>query len=113
MNSYAAKLAQMQLDAYNNQDIEQFLQVYSDDVEVLDFPSNKALYTGIEKMRERYTNLFADNPSQNAELLSRTVKGNIVIDHEYVTGRASGVNTEAIAIYEVKEDKIAKVWFIR
>lgn len=106
------KLAQKQLDAYNNQDIEAFLAVYDDDVEVRTFPSGELTYKGIEKMRARYSALFEANPNQHAALKSRMVKGNIVIDQEYVTGRSNGVETEAIAMYEVAGDKIVKVWFV-
>ncbi|MET1013031.1 MAG: nuclear transport factor 2 family protein [Paenisporosarcina sp.] len=105
-------LAQRQLDAYNKQDIEEFLAVYSVNVKVRTFPSNELTYKGIDKMRERYSALFEQNPDQHAALLSRIVKGNIVIDHEYVTGRASGVETEAVAMYEVQNNEIVNVWFV-
>ncbi|ALC89276.1 steroid delta-isomerase [Bacillus sp. FJAT-18017] len=108
------ELAQQQLDAYNKQDIDAFVSVYSKDVVVRNFPSNQVSLFGIEQFRERYANLFQTNPNQRAELKSRIVKGNIVIDHEYVTGRANGEAVEeAIAIYEVSEDKILNVWFVK
>ncbi|WP_456279150.1 nuclear transport factor 2 family protein [Bacillus sp. AK128] len=106
-------LAQMQLDAYNEQDIERFVSVYSEDVLVREFPSNDVMLSGMEEFRNRYANLFLTNPNQHAALVSRTVKGNIVIDHEHVTGRANGVDTEAIAIYEVANEKIVHVWFVK
>lgn len=106
------ELAQRQLDAYNKQDIETFLEVYSEDVIVRTFPDQELTYKGIGKMRERYTALFEQNPNQHAALLSRVVKGNIVIDHEHVTGRTNGVETEAVAMYEVADGKIVKVWFV-
>jgi len=105
-------LAQRQLDAYNTQDIEAFLDVYAEEVEVRTFPTGELTYKGIDKMRERYTTLFEQNPNNHAALLSRIVKGNVVIDHEHVTGRANGIETEAIAMYEVEDGKIRKVWFV-
>lgn len=105
-------LAQRQLDAYNAQDIEAFLEVYANDVEVRTFPANELTYKGIDKMRERYTALFEQNPKQHAALLSRIVKGTTVIDHEHVTGRTNGVEAEAIAMYEVSNGKIRNVWFV-
>ena len=39
------KIAQGQLDAYNDQDIEDFLKFYSEDVEVYNFPY-ELLYKG-------------------------------------------------------------------
>jgi hypothetical protein len=107
------QLAQMQLDAYNRQNIEEFVSVYSEDVIVMDFPSNQITLSGIKDFKERYKTLFENNPNQHAELKSRLVKGNIVIDHEYVTGRSSGIESEAIAIYEVNKNQIKKVWFVK
>ncbi|WP_078430587.1 nuclear transport factor 2 family protein [Alkalihalobacterium alkalinitrilicum] len=112
MKNKAAMLAQKQLDAYNKQNIENFLAVYHEDVSIYEFPS-KLLYTGLDKMSERYSQLFKENPNQHAELLSRMVNNNIVTDHEHVTGRENGIDVFAIAIYEVEEDKITKVWFIK
>lgn len=107
------RLAQQQLDAYNQQNIDEFLGVYSDDVIVMTFPGNDVMYRGKEKMRERYSQLFKNNPNQHAELISRMVKENIVIDYEYVTGRANGESINAIAMYEINDDKIQKVWFVK
>ncbi|MDA6365874.1 hypothetical protein OSK45_28850, partial [Escherichia coli] len=84
-----------------------------DSVIVMTFPGDEVLYRGKEKMRERYSQLFRNNPNQHAELVSRMVKENIVIDHEYVTGRAGGQSIYAIAMYEIKENKIQKVWFVK
>jgi hypothetical protein len=106
-------LAQMQLDAYNRQDLDGFISVYSKDVVVMDFPSNRITLSGIDEFMKRYSTLFTENPNQHAELKSRVEKGNIVIDHEFVTGRASGIDLEAIAIYEVNESQISKVWFVK
>ena len=112
MMNLPESLAQRQLDAYNKQDIEAFLEVYANEVEVRTFPSGELTYKGIEKMRARYTTLFETNPNQHAALKSRIVKGNVVIDHEHVTGRTNGQETEAIAMYEVAGEKIVKVWFV-
>ena len=40
------------------------------------------------------------------------VLGNKVIDHERLTG-VSSIPYEAIAIYEIKDEKIIKVTFLR
>jgi len=105
-------LAQKQLDAYNKQDLEAFLSVYSEDVLIMEFPGDTITTRGIDEMRARYGKLFEAHPNNHAELLSRIVHGNKVIDHELVTGRADGSEKKAVAIYEIKNDKIAKVWFL-
>ena len=112
MEELGVKLAQKQLDAYNAQNLEEFLSVYREDVKVMEFPSNAVTTNGISEMRERYGKLFKDNPNNHAALLSRIVKGNNVIDHEHVTGRADGIERKAVAIYEIEGEKISKVWFL-
>lgn len=104
-------LVQIQLDCYNKQDLEGFLEVYAPDVEIYTHP-NTLNYTGREEMRMRYSKLFKDFPDNHAELVSRMVLNNHVIDHERITGRGPEPS-EAIAIYEVNEQYITKVWFMR
>jgi hypothetical protein len=111
MENKAAELAQKQLDAYNAQNLEAFLSVYSENVEIRDFPSNDLVYKGIDKMRERYGKLFKENPQQHAHLLGRIEQDNFVIDHEKVTGRSNGKEVFAIAMYETHGSRITKVWF--
>lgn len=104
--------AQGQLDAYNKQDIEAFLSWYSDNVEVYNFP-DELIYRGKDKMRERYTNAWQQNPDQKAIVTDRIINGNTVIDKEHVKGRANGIENNVIAIYMIDKGKITKVYFIR
>lgn len=106
------QLAKGQLEAYNKKDVEEFISFYSDDVEVYNFPL-ELVYKGKDEMRKRYTKTFSDNPNQYAKLVNRMTLFNKAIDQEHVTGRADGVDVEVIAIYEIKDDKIAKVIFVR
>jgi len=108
----AERLAQAQLDAYNSGDINAFAACYADDVEV-HLLGGELLYRGVGRLREQYGPYFAANPNLHAKLLSRTVQGDFAIDHEHVTGFAKGGELFAVAIYEVREDLIQKVWFIK
>jgi len=107
------QLAQFQLDAYNSKNLDAFLTAYSEDVTVMDFPSNEVQITGIDSFANRYKKLFQENPNLHAHLKNRTIKENFVIDHEQITGRSDGRKFEAIAIYEIVDEKIKNVWFIR
>ncbi|WP_143961726.1 nuclear transport factor 2 family protein [Litoribacter populi] len=106
------RLAQEQLDAYNNRDIDAFLTPYSDDVKVFQFPET-LLYEGKEKMRENYARYFAMTPDLYCKLINRIVQGNTVIDQEEVTRVRGEEPTKAIAIYKIKGEKIAEVYFIK
>jgi len=102
-------LAQRQLVAYNAHDLEGFLSVYSKDVKLYNFP-NELVLEGLDQMRERYATRF-ESSSLYAEVVSRSVMGEYVIDQEKVIGIGSG-EVEATVIYHVDEGLIDKVWFI-
>ncbi len=108
----SAQLAQQQLDAYNNHNIDAFLAPYADTVKIYNFP-NQLSMQGIEKMRDRYGKMFESMPDLHCTLTGRTVLGNTVIDKEYVIFDKSQPATEVIAIYKIKGDKITEVYFIR
>ena len=105
-------LVQQQLNAYNARNIEAFLEPYSDDVEIYTFP-NTLISKGKDEMRKSYTQMFAKMPNLHCELKGRIIQGNIVIDRESVSGMISNTKVEATAVYEIKNHKIIKVYFIR
>lgn len=103
-------LAQEQLEAYNKRDIEAFLKPYAKDVKVYSYP-NKLEYEGIEEMRKRYAPKFKATKDLHCKIISRVVKGNVVIDEEEVT--ANGATFHAVAIYEIVNGKISVVRFVQ
>ena len=104
-------LAQRQLDAYNAHDILAFAECYSEDVEIFDFNSGQLLMAGREQLIERYGTLF-ENKALHAKLTNRMTLGAYAIDEEEVTGRGDSV-IHAIAIYQVEDKLIRRVWFIK
>ncbi len=106
-------ITQAQLDAYNAQDLDAYCGYFTDDVVVADVGAEPNL-TGNGAYRERYAGAFAKFPKNKAELLSRVVLGNVVIDHERVD-RGDGVTPpfEVAAIYTFNGDKIARVDFAK
>jgi hypothetical protein len=103
-------IVQRQLDAYNAQNLSAFAATYSDSIEIFRFPSRPTL-TGKASLEKSYGELFAKYPNNRAAVLNRIVQGNHVIDQEKVTGRGDR-DTQAPAIYEVKNGLIRRVWFI-
>jgi len=103
-------LVQRQLNAYNLRNIDGFLEPYADDVELYTFP-DKLIGKGKDNMRNLYSAFFEHVPALHCEIQSRIVKGNVVIDHERVTG--TGKLLDAVAIYHIKNNKIKKVYFIQ
>lgn len=77
-------LAQQQLDAYNDRDIDAFMKCYCDSVKVYGFP-NDLIMNGWLEMKNRYEQMFLETPDLHCLLLNRMVQGNTVIDQELVT----------------------------
>ena len=105
-------IAQGQLDAYNKQDLENFLSWFSEDVEVYNFPS-ELVYRGKLEMRKRYFEAWKQNPNQKAKLTNRIHVGNTVMDKEHVTGRSNNIDLFVIAIYKIENETIKQVYFVR
>ena len=105
-------IVQAQLDAYNARDVNAFLATYSDDVELFEHPG-KLLAKGLGQMRERYEVRFKE-ANLHAVITKRIVMGNVVVDHEKIARtfpEGTGVS-EAVAIYQVQNGKISKVWLL-
>jgi hypothetical protein len=108
----AEKLAQAQLNAYNKRDIDAFVAPYAENVKVYKFP-NELLYEGKTAMYDTYGRMFARTPDLHCRLVNRIVMGNTVIDQEEVTISKKDQPMNAIAIYKIKDGKIAEVYFIQ
>ena len=105
-------VVQSQLDAYNAKNIDDLMEVYADDAQQFEHPA-KLLASGATEIRPRFEARFKEQ-NLHAQLLNRIVSGDVVIDHEIVT-RTFPEGTgkiELVAIYEVKDERIAKAWFI-
>lgn len=108
-----ARVAQAQLDAYNAHDIDAFAACYTDDVEVHDLGGSPRS-AGIQALRENYGALFASRPALHAHLVGRLVVGDTAADQERVVGlRDDGAEVHALAIYKIRDGRIAQVWFSR
>jgi hypothetical protein len=107
-----AAFAQRQLDAYNDRDLDRFVAEYTDDVVVYTLSNPEPTLVGREALRQHYRDNRFNLPDLHAKLMNRMVFGNKVIDHEWVTG-VPGAPLDVAAIYEVTEQGISKVWFVR
>lgn len=107
----AVSVVQRQLDAYNAQNIDAFCACFAADC-ILSELNGAVTQRGAAEIRQRYQSLFASFPENRADLVSRAVIGNVVIDHEDIT-RSPSERINAAAIYTVKDGLIARVDFVR
>ena len=109
MSTDPENIAQGQLDAYNDHDLEKFCQFFAEDVKVFDAHTQDLLFEGMQAFRSRYQKTLS-NPNLHCTLVNRMVQENIVIDQELVNGMGEDV-VHAIAIYHIKDGQIYQVHF--
>jgi hypothetical protein len=103
-------VVQRQLDAYNAHDLAAFLATYSEAAELTRVGKADAPVTGKGAISDLYASRVFNVPGHRAELFGRLAFGNKVVDHERVFG-LSPEPFEALAVYEVTDDLIQRVWF--
>ena len=66
---------------------------------------------GFDQIRENYTTYFEKNPHLHASIKNEILHGNLVFHHEEITGLEGNKTNHAVAIYEVINQFITRVWF--
>ncbi len=105
-------VVQRQLDAYNARDVDALMATYAENLQQFEYPAT-LLVSGAAQLRERITVRFSE-PNLHARLIRRIVMGQVVIDHEEVTRTfpEGAGKFELVAIYEVRDGRIATARFI-
>jgi len=111
------QIVDLQLQAYNSQNITAFAATYHDDVEIHAFPGGLQ-YQGKDELIKRYGKKFAELKCLNASSLTRMVQGRFLVDHELAQScskKAGEVDQsiKVIAAYEIVDGLIKRVTFMR
>jgi len=112
MTSSAIAAVTRQYDAYNARDADACAACFAADCVVADLHGPVVL-RGADSLRDRYAEIFARHPANRTTLINRIALGNVVIDHENVRRGPLEASFEIVAIYTVKDDRIARVDFIK
>ncbi|MDT3320143.1 MULTISPECIES: nuclear transport factor 2 family protein [Shewanella] len=102
-------LVQAQLEAYNQRDITTFVAQFSDDVCIYRPPATAPVIQGKATFSDFYQNERFNLPNLHAEIVSRMVVGNKVVDYE----RISGIRDEpfeVMVVFEVSDGLIQAMW---
>jgi putative hydrolase of HD superfamily len=107
------EVVQAQVDAYNAHDARAFADCYADDARLAGLSGKSPPVEGKTAIRQAYASLFARKPKTFAvEILERTVSGAIVVDLERTHGLPAEKRLpDSFAVYEVRDGRIANVWF--
>ena len=101
---------QRQLEAYNARDLDRFVAEYTEDVEVFRPPAAEPVLSGKPAFGAHYAKHRFNLPGLHARVVQRIVSGDVVVDHEEVTG-IGPETVYAIAVYKVVDGRIRTVWF--
>ena len=107
-----SEIVQRQVEAYNARDLDTFVNLHSEDVELYALGGDPIL-RGRDALRARYRDRFDASPNLHAHIASRIAHGDFVVDHETVSGYHGDQTVSIVAIYRVRDGYIDRVWFIR
>ena len=104
-------VVQRQLEAYNARDLDAWLATYAADATQYEHPAT-LLASGHAEIRARMQARFSE-PNLHARLISRSVMGTVVVDHEVVTRNfpAGPGTVELVCIYSVERGLIQSASF--
>lgn len=102
-------IADKQAKTFNSGDLNAFVNCFSNDVIVANFP-NTTLYKGRSNMKTNYGKHFDRNLNTQVEIVNRIVIGDIIIDEEIV--RENEEEFHQAAIYKVKAGYISSMSFV-
>ena len=105
----AIEVVQAQLEAYNRRDLEPFLKLFSETVQIFRMPALEPSILGKSQFADFYATQRFNRSGLRADLVNRIAFGNKVIDHE----RIHGVLAEAfeiVVVYEVIDGLIQTMW---
>ncbi len=100
----AEQIVQRQVNAYNHHDARILAQTFAADAVVRRPGKTLRSRAAIDAA---YRDLFARNPQIHAEIIARDVRGDVVVDHERLTGFADGRTSESTVTYHVRDAVIS------
>ena len=109
--SEASRVVERQVGAYNRRDLEGFIALFAPNARLYAFP-DKLMFEGHEALRAVYGKLFSEAVGLNARVTSRLVQGRFVIDQEITSGMPGKPAVAGVAIYEVTDGRVSRVWFL-
>lgn len=109
-NPSPLEVVNMRMDAHNNHNLEAFLAMYSEEIQIYDYPNTPIGKMGKAHIKSIFKPLFTTR-SVNVKIHHQIEHGDYVVNHETVTRQ--GKVTNYVSIYEVRNGLITNVRFLR
>lgn len=101
-------VVQRQIEAYNQRDIDSFVDCYGEQAIVVDLTQNEVLAENRTEIRDHYGELFNTVPDLHCEIHDKFQVGEYVALDEHFT--AMGESGNALAVYQVRDGRIHGLW---
>jgi len=98
------------MDAYNKHDIKAFLETYSEEIQIFDYPNTPIGKKGKAHINMIFSPMFKEGKI-HVKIHHQINQGNYVINHETVT--YGDKETKYVSIYEIENGLIKSVRFVR
>jgi metallo-beta-lactamase class B/metallo-beta-lactamase class B GIM len=109
-NTKPIDIVNARMDAYNKHDIKAFLETYSEEIQIFDYPNTPIGKKGKAHIKMIFAPMFEEGNIQ-VIIHHQIEQGNYVINHETVT--YGDKETKYVSIYEIKNGLIKSVRFVR
>jgi uncharacterized protein (TIGR02246 family) len=96
------------LEAYNDRDAAAFADHFAEDAVVARQRDGTVVASGRDEIREHYAELFEAVPDLHCTFTDTLTLGSFVVCAERVTGTPEPM--EALALYEVQDGRIQRLW---
>jgi hypothetical protein len=110
--SQAVAVVRRQYQAYNARDADAYAACFAPDCVISNLNGQTVLH-GAPAIRERYAEIFSSHPENKTTLLHRIALGDVVIDHEVIQRGPDREPFQIVAIYTIRDDRIARVDFVK
>jgi hypothetical protein len=104
----AERVVERQIEAYNRQDLDAFLNCYAGSAELR--IDGVVAASGRDALREIYARQFSEVPVR-AKVVSRIRQAEWIADHERIEGAAGIPPMSVLALYHVRDGLIDQVQF--
>ena len=98
------------MDSYNKHDMKTFLEAYSEEIQIYDYPNSPIGKKGKAHINMIFSPMFEEGKI-HVKIHHQITQGNYVINHETVT--YGDKETKYVSIYEIENDLIKSVRFVR
>lgn len=100
-------IVQLQLNAYNAQNLDELCSFFDNNVLVYNLPdTSNPIIEGQDDLRKFYDSLFKKFPSNHADITQRVVLGDFVVDHELIARDPSATRFSVRLFLMIRDLKI-------